>query len=568
MRTPISLILSVALLAACSGEAFTPEAGDGQNDVDSGSQAIRNATRVDDDAMLEMVRVESSLGTCSGVLIASDTVVTAAHCFCGQAEVGSNSCVSEATVTFRSPSVTLPKRVVKGRARVQPNYNPSWSEAQYEHDVATVTLDGVAPGYVKPAEIATGYLATNSIVRLAGYGKTGANCSGPSGTLNYDTSDIDGYEDGHDIMRFDQFEWCHGDSGGGVFDANLRLRGIISMETPFSQKAVTTSSEYYWIKDAMCRSSRFNACTGAGTTCTCSARKDIVWQHTSGQVRLWSLNGSSVVGDYFQQTVAPEWQVQGSGDFDGDGQGDILWRHQNGQCSIWFMRNGTVVRYYNPGSTDAGYTWKVQTVADFDADGRSDILWRHTSGQLAIWFDGDVRRVAYPGWNNQPAPIEASWVVKGAGDFNGDGYSDILWENVQTGQVSIWFMSGGTRIGENTPGYVPLDTNLAGVGDFDGNNKADILWRDAAGLLNVWFAGVKGFDYIRYRNENGPGNWDWTVQGVGDVDHDGRDDVLWRHKEGHVAVWLVQGSRFNGELYPPFLDPSWKAKTTLFQSGK
>ncbi|HEY6561981.1 MAG TPA: VCBS repeat-containing protein [Polyangiaceae bacterium] len=170
------------------------------------------------------------------------------------------------------------------------------------------------------------------------------------------------------------------------------------------------------------------------------------------------------------------------------------------------------------------------------------------------------------GWNNQPTPVESWWTVKAAADFNGDRRADILWQDSQ-GRVSIWFMSGGTRIGENSPGSVATNTQLAAIGDFDGNSKADILWRSADGILWSWFSGVKGADSIRYRNEFGPGNWDWAVQGAGDFDHDGRDDILWRHKDGHVAIWLVQGARFNGELYPPMRDKSWQVKTLIHASG-
>jgi serralysin len=34
-----------------------------------------------------------------------------------------------------------------------------------------------------------------------------------------------------------------------------------------------------------------------------------------------------------------------------------------------------------------------------------------------------------------------SWHVKGTGDFNGDGFSDILWQN-SSGAVAIWEMNG------------------------------------------------------------------------------------------------------------------------------
>jgi hypothetical protein len=41
----------------------------------------------------------------------------------------------------------------------------------------------------------------------------------------------------------------------------------------------------------------------------------------------------------------------------------------------------------------------------------------------------------------------ANYEVVGTADFNGDGTPDILWQNVTTGEASIWYMNGTTRIG-------------------------------------------------------------------------------------------------------------------------
>jgi hypothetical protein len=34
------------------------------------------------------------------------------------------------------------------------------------------------------------------------------------------------------------------------------------------------------------------------------------------------------------------------------------------------------------------------------------------------------------------------WQVVGVGDFNGDGYADVLWFNASTGQLSYWLLDG------------------------------------------------------------------------------------------------------------------------------
>jgi hypothetical protein len=213
-------------------------------------------------------------------------------------------------------------------------------------------------------------------------------------------------------------------------------------------------------------------------------------------------------------------------------------------------------------------TWAIQGVGDFDGDLQSDILWRDVGGQLAIWFRGDLTDPLYPVVYpdaNAPAPVDPAWQVKGVGDFDGDGRSDILWRHTD-GQVAIWRMAGGVRTGESYPGGKDrgLVWTIQGVGDFDGDGRADILWRDRNGQLAIWFRGdATAAAYPSYRNVPGPGDLSWRIQGVRDFDADGRADILWRHDTGQVAIWLMSGAHFVGDVYPRVVDTAWQVKGTL-----
>ena len=98
---------------------------------------------------------------------------------------------------------------------------------------------------------------------------------------------------------------------------------------------------------------------------------------------------------------------------------------------------------------------KAVGTGDFNGDGKSDILFQNTStGQVSIWeMDGNTRTGGGPVSNLGP-----SWKAVGTGDFNGDGDSDILFQNTSTGQVSVWEMDGNTRIGGG-----PVSQSRAGL---------------------------------------------------------------------------------------------------------
>src|SRR3954469_7271802 len=62
-------------------------------------------------------------------------------------------------------------------------------------------------------------------------------------------------------------------------------------------------------------------------------------------------------------------------------------------------------------------------------------------------------------------------------DFNGDGHSDILLQNINTGAPYVWFTDGTSLIG-NGPMVNELGPGWHGItgGDFNGDNRSDVLW--------------------------------------------------------------------------------------------
>ena len=59
--------------------------------------------------------------------------------------------------------------------------------------------------------------------------------------------------------------------------------------------------------------------------------------------------------------------------------------------------------------------------------------------------------------------MTTDWAVAGTGDFNADGYADIVWYNTSTGQAVIWLMNGTSVMGGGSTGSAPSPWQIQGM---------------------------------------------------------------------------------------------------------
>ena len=266
-------------------------------------------------------------------------------------------------------------------------------------------------------------------------------------------------------------------------------------------------------------------------------KADIVWRHSSGDVRAWLLDGATVLGSGSLGGAGSDWTIEAVADFNGDGKSDILWRHTSGVVCIWFLDGLSRIGVGCPGG--AGTDWTIQGVGDFNGDGKNDILWRHDSGIVWTWFLDGATIIGF----GSPGSADIDWVIQGVADFNGDGKADILWRHT-SGYVCIWFLDGLSLTGTGCPGSAGTDWVIERVGDLNADGRADILWRHTSGIVWIWLLGPSFVAPVGILDAGSPGSagTEWAIEGLADFNGDGKDDILWRHTStGQVVIWFMNG---------------------------
>jgi hypothetical protein len=217
----------------------------------------------------------------------------------------------------------------------------------------------------------------------------------------------------------------------------------------------------------------------------------------------------------------------------------------------------------------------VSGTGDLDADGYADIAVSDDYGAIHVWYgaaDGlDPGRLTT--LDPEPADEVPYWSLAGAGDVNGDGYSELLvgspetWiDGTETNAGDAFLFWGGpdgvdeARMTHWTASDVTADllfgTTVAGGGDLDADGYADLLVsatgdNDDTGALYVYLGGpgwAAGENEHKIEAPVGDGElcFGETLAAAGDVNGDGHDDVVvgdlyWGGKAG-LPIWTFFGA--------------------------
>ena len=202
------------------------------------------------------------------------------------------------------------------------------------------------------------------------------------------------------------------------------------------------------------------------------------------------------------------------------------------------------------------------------ANGTSTIFWQNAAGKVATWefisedFAGKV-----------PLPSKGvHWELIGVADFNWNGQTDLLWANKVTGRIEISLMENGNEVAVDYLRSAPSFSQgwkLLGVADLNEDSSPDLLWSRPNGQMILWQMDGTTFVQASWFNEGRPFNPAWRLAAIADMTGDAKNDLLWQHADGRVAVSQLEGMTIQGStlLHGGKRFEAWKLAGTVDFNG-
>jgi peptidoglycan/xylan/chitin deacetylase (PgdA/CDA1 family) len=252
-------------------------------------------------------------------------------------------------------------------------------------------------------------------------------------------------------------------------------------------------------------------------------------------------------------------------DFNGDQRGDVLATRPDGSLYS-YLGNGAG---WWLGQPQVGDGWQIADAmffaGDFSGNGHPALLYRRAAdGTLWMWATNgaggwDTTRQIGDGWGICSA-------VFSPGDFTSDGHPDVMC--IRRDDGTLWLYRGAgnggwgamTQVGAGFAGY----TRIFSPGDFDGDGYPDVLAVAPSGAL--WLFSGNGFGGWRSQRQVGSGWQNFpTVFSAGDFSGDGYPDVLAARSDG--TLWEYAGNGRGGWAGTFQIGAGWNALTLITGVG-
>jgi len=277
----------------------------------------------------------------------------------------------------------------------------------------------------------------------------------------------------------------------------------------------------------------------------------------SGTARVYNGVTGAILYDFHgDSAIDHAYAVSGAGDVNADGYDDIVvgaYQDDNtftdsGSAKVYSGANGAVLYTFNGAAANDFLGYSVSGAGDVNADGYDEIVvgaYQHdtggaNSGRVYVYsgVDGSTLHTV-----DGSLYDEFGRFVSDAGDVNGDGYADFAASSVKDdtggpdkGATKVYSGADGsllhTFIGDGCSNQYcyPLDS----AGDVNGDGYDDLIvgsWlHDSDGFSNngrAWvYSGLDGAVLHRFDGDKAGDYLGFSVDGAGDVNGDGYDDLI------------------------------------------
>jgi hypothetical protein len=202
--------------------------------------------------------------------------------------------------------------------------------------------------------------------------------------------------------------------------------------------------------------------------------------------------------------------------------------------------------YAELGRRDEAFRWFTELKGKIDLTALAEMpetRGLHGDKRFAVLFPDQIRfehpfveptaRIIHE-WRGEAAGDEFGWIARGVGDVDGDGVTDVVISATSnppygstTGTIYVYSGRSGVLLWKHTgeKGSV-LGTGLEAAGDIDGDGVPDVV-AGAPGINSVLvLSGRDGHELLRLRGDSVDVDLGTAVSGVGDLDGDGRADIV------------------------------------------
>ncbi|MFZ1320723.1 MAG: FG-GAP-like repeat-containing protein [Ignavibacteria bacterium] len=250
------------------------------------------------------------------------------------------------------------------------------------------------------------------------------------------------------------------------------------------------------------------------------------------------------------------FSVSSAGDVNGDGFDDVIVSMQGfstytGRAYIYYggadMNTTADVTLTGQAANDY-FGYSVSDAGDVNGDGFADVIIGAPFnsldiGKAYIYYGGSsMNSVVDVTLNAGLASSYFGFSVSSAGDFNGDGYSDVITGayGYNTSQGRVFIYLGGSSMNNiadmaltGIAIYDNFGVSVSSAGDFNGDGYSDFIvgsygYSNSTGRVYLYLGGavINSTVDITFTGQNTGQQFGKSVSGTGDYNGDGYDDII------------------------------------------